>query len=104
MSSPLFKPPSNMVKEWPEVFEDLYMNTMPVNYVKSLRLEFKNGRVWEIDIQDQLSQISSEALSSKMLDTLHEYRNDIHKIDFSINIEKLKVDIISSTKKIFTIS
>ena len=93
-----------MVKEWPEVFEDLYMNTMPVNYVKSLRLEFKNGRVWEIDIQDQLSQISSEALSSKMLATIQEYRNDIHKIDFSINIEKLKTDVIASTQKIFTIS
>lgn len=93
-----------MVKEWPEVFEDLYMNTMPVNYIKSLRLEFKDGRVWEIDIEDRLTTISSEALSSKMLAVLQEYRQDIHKLDFSINTEKLKNDVITSTQKIFTIS
>jgi hypothetical protein len=104
VSNPLFKPPANMVKEWPEVFEDLYMNTMPVNYIKSLRLEFKDGRVWEIDVEDKLTTISTEALSSKMLDVLREYREDIHKIDFSINTEKLKTDVISSTQKIFIVS
>ena len=43
MPNPLFKPPRHLVKEWPEVFEDLYMNTMPVAYLDSVRLDFTDG-------------------------------------------------------------
>jgi hypothetical protein len=54
MPNPLFKPPRHLVKEWPEVFEDLYMNTMPVAYLEMVHLEFVNGRVWQIDIKEQM--------------------------------------------------
>ena len=54
MPNPLFRPPRHLVKEWPEVFEDLYMNTMPVAYLDLVHLEFKDGRIWEIDIKNEL--------------------------------------------------
>jgi len=95
---PLFRPPNQLIKEWPEVFEDLYMNTMPVAYVKSLRLEFKSGRIWEIDIVEQLEDFSSDALADRILETFNEYRNEITRVDFSIDIEKLKNDIKNQTK------
>jgi len=95
---PLFRPPNQLIKEWPEVFEDLYMNTMPVAYVKSLRLEFKSGRIWEIDVMEQLEDLSSDALADRILETFNEYRNEITKVDFSIDIEKLKNDIKNQTK------
>ena len=98
MSKPLFKPPRHLVKEWPEVFEDLYMNTMPVAYLISLRLEFNDGRIWEIDIQEQLKQSDSDSVAEKLLDIFQEYRNDIKKIDFQMDIERLKADIQSSAK------
>ncbi len=56
MPNPLFKPPRHLVKEWPEVFEDLYMNTMPVAYLDSVRLDFTDGRVWEIDVKNELTK------------------------------------------------
>jgi hypothetical protein len=98
VSKPLFKPPRHLVKEWPEVFEDLYMNTMPVAYLISLRLEFNDGRIWEIDIQEQLKQSDSDSVAEKLLDIFQEYRNDIKKIDFQMDIERLKADIQSSAK------
>ena len=98
MPKPLFRPPNQLIKEWPEVFEDLYMNTMPVAYVKSLRLEFKSGRIWEIDVMEQLEDLSSDALADRILETFNEYRNEITKVDFSIDIEKLKNDIKNQTK------
>ena len=54
MPKPLFKPPRHLVEEWPEVFEDMYMNTMPVCYIDMIRMEFNDGRIWEINIQEQL--------------------------------------------------
>lgn len=83
------------------MFEDLYMNTMPVAYVKSLRLEFKNGRIWEVDVYEQLKECSTDLVSEKILQTFQEYRDEISRVDFSIDIDKLKDDIKKSTNHFF---
>ena len=101
MPKPLFRPPTHLIKEWPEVFEDMYMNTMPVAYLKSVQLEFNNGRIWEIDIQEQLSNTTNDIVAEKLLDTFQEYKEEIIKVDFAIDIQKLKEDVIKQTKKIF---
>ena len=101
MPKPLFKPPTHLVKIWPEVFEGLYMNTMPVAYLDTIRLEFQNGRIWEIDIKEQLTESHSEHVADKLLETFSEYQEEISKIDFKIDIEKLKQDIKKETKNIF---
>ena len=97
----MFKPPRHLVKEWPEVFEDLYMNTMPVEYLEYVHLEFANGRVWQINIKEQLKDSDSTEVAAKLIDTMSEYRADIVKLDFKVDIEKLKKDIGDSTNTIF---
>lgn len=100
--NPLFKPPRHLVKEWPEVFEDLYMNTMPVAYLEYVHLEFANGRVWQIDIKDQLaSEVNPDTIAERLLKTMSEYKDEITKLDFKVDIDKLKRDIGDSTKEIF---
>ncbi len=100
MPNPLFRPPRHLVKEWPEVFEDLYMNTMPVAYLEFVHLEFADGRVWQIDIKAQLKEEEPDAIADKLIETLTEYKEDIRKIDFKVDIERLKKDIADSTKTI----
>ena len=97
MPNPLFRPPRHLVKEWPEVFEDLYMNTMPIAYLENIHLEFSDGRIWQIDISEQLLTSNPEIIADKMLETLKEYKEEIKKVDFKIDIEKLKNDIKNST-------
>ena len=101
MPNPLFRPPRHLVKEWPEVFEDLYMNTMPVAYLDLVHLEFSDGRVWEIDIKVELTKNNPDSIADILLHTLQEYKDEIKKIDFKVDIEKLKKDISDSTKTIF---
>ena len=100
MPKHLFRPPSHLIKEWPEVFEDMYMNTMPVAYLKSVRLEFNNGRIWEIDIQEQLGNTTNDIVAEKLLDTFQEYKEEITKVDFIIDIQRLKQDITDKTNKL----
>jgi hypothetical protein len=100
MPNPLFRPPRHLVKEWPEVFEDLYMNTMPVAYLETVHLEFADGRVWQINIKDQLKEVDADSIADKLLETLTEYKDEIKKIDFKVDIERLKKDILDSTKSI----
>ena len=101
MPNPLFRPPSHLVKEWPEVFEDLYMNTMPVAYLDVVHIEFKDGRIWEINVEDELEKSHPESIADVLLDTLQEYKDEITKIDFKVNVERLKKDIKDSSKNIF---
>jgi len=101
MPKQLFRPPRHLVKEWPEVFEDLYMNTMPVAYLEMIDLTFDDGRVWQIDVKDQLKNTAPESIAEKLLNTLNEYKDEIKKIDFKIDIERLKRDITDSTKTLF---
>jgi hypothetical protein len=89
------------VKEWPEVFEDLYMNTMPVAYLDSVRLDFTDGRVWEIDVKHELGIQTAEGIADVLISTLQEYKDEIKKIDFKVDVERLKKDIKDSSKNIF---
>ena len=100
MSKPLFRPPRHLVKEWPEVFEDLYMNTMPVAYLDYVHIEFEDGRIWEINIRQQLGEKTADDIADVLLNTMTEYKDEITKLDFKINVQKLKKDISDSSKTI----
>ena len=89
------------MKEWPEVFEDLYMNTMPVAYLDSVRLDFIDGRVWEIDVKNELTKQTADGIADILLNTLQEYKDEIKKIDFKVDVSRLKNDIASETNKLF---
>jgi hypothetical protein len=44
---------------------------------------------------------NNDIVAEKLLDTFQEYREDITKVDFSIDIQRLKQDITDKTKKLF---
>lgn len=96
-----FRPPRHLIKEWPEVFTDLYMDTMPVAYVDLMIIEFSDGRVWEINIKDQVKNNNPDDVAKKLLETLTEYKDTIKNLDFKMNVDKLRNDIQDRTKKIF---
>ena len=73
---------------------------MPVAYLEMVHLEFVNGRVWQIDIKEQMKALNSDEIAAKLLETLQEYKDEIKKLDFKVDIERLKKDIGDSTKTI----
>lgn len=97
----MFKPPEHLIEQWPEIFTDLEIKTMPVAYINHVRLDFSDGSVWEIDINSQLLSEDPEIISKKLLDTLEDYQEIIVKMDFNMDIERLISDVKSETKKLF---
>ena len=77
------------------------MKTMPVHYLESIRLEFGNGRIWEINIKEQLANSHSDIVANKLVETFAEYKEDIKKIDFKIDVERLKKDIQNQSNDFF---
>jgi hypothetical protein len=100
MSNQLFKPSCHLIHEWPEVFDDLYMNTLPVAYLEKINLEFSDGRVWEIDITAKLTKQLPNSIADILLNVLQEYKDDIQKIEFKVDIGKLRTEM---TKIVSTI-
>ena len=98
MPKRFFKPPKNVIQEWPEIFEDMYMSTIPVKYMHSVEIEFNDGRLWEINITEQLENEEAEIVAKKLIEAFREYQDEIHNMNFSVDIEKLKNDVIKSTK------
>lgn len=74
---------------------------MPLFYLNSVQIKFKDGRVWEIDVKTQLVEQDPDLVADKILDIFDEYGNEIENIDFDVDTEKLKQDISSQTKDIF---
>jgi len=100
----LFRPSKQFVDEWPEAFEDLYINTMPVAYVEYIHIEFEDGSIWEIDIKEQTQDLEDpDKIAAKIMETIEDYREDIGKIGFKLDIEKLKQDITESSSNILKI-
>jgi hypothetical protein len=64
-------------------------------------LEFGNGRIWEINIKEQLANSHSDIVANKLVETFAEYKEDIKKIDFKIDVERLKKDIKDQSSDFF---
>ena len=74
---------------------------MPVTYIDFINLEFQDGRIWQIDIKQQLAEDEPDSVAERLMFTLTEYKDTIKKIDFKIDVERLKKDIKDSTRDIF---
>lgn len=98
MPKRLFRPPDHLVRQWPEVFEDMYMNTMPLLYLNYIHIVFNDGRIWEIDIKTQLADAEPNVVADKILDIFDEYSTEIKDINFDVDTDQLKKDIIDKTK------
>ena len=74
---------------------------MPVTYIDLIHLEFNDGRVWQLDVKSQLTEDDADSVAERLMLTIGEYKDTISKIDFKIDIERLKKDIADSTKTLF---
>ena len=99
MPKRLFRPPAHLVDQWPEVFDDMLMNSMPLAYLKTIKLEFEDGRIWHISIEDLLLTQTSDDIIENLLNILDDL--SITNIDFDIDVDKLRKDISIETKKLF---
>ncbi len=84
---------------WPEVFKDIKVDVIPIEYLTSIRVIFKDNKVWEIDMISSRNKLGDEAVLEDVLQELFdEYENSIANIDFRLDTERLKYDIQKRTR------
>jgi hypothetical protein len=65
----------------------------------SSKITFKNKKVWEVNIGAEKGNDAWDVFESRMKELIANYEDRIENIDFKLDTEKLKKDIIKNTKK-----
>ena len=97
---PKNKFPPEVIEHWPEVFGDIEIKAVPIEYIHSVHVYFHDGKIWQIDKDKQ--QIASEdgvdQIESSLETFLEQYDEDISHVDFRLNTSKVVKDIKDRTK------
>lgn len=91
--------PKDVIDKWPEVFQDITLNVVPLTYLHAITISFKNGKIWEIEIKKNVKNGDWNELESQVKEIVSQYESDIDNVDFQLNTEKIKKDIVKNTKK-----
>lgn len=91
------KLPPEVVTHWPEVFEDLEINIVPLEYLHSVRVSFADGKIWNIDLSSKKTSI--ENLQNSLDELFHEYQDSIVNVDFRLDTLKVKQDVTQRTRR-----
>lgn len=90
--------PPDVVKHWPEVFNDVEIQTIPIEYLVSIRVEFTDGKTWEIEL-DKNANTSKEVLEDSLSTFFDEYSESISNIDFRMDTKRVIKDVKDRTRQ-----
>lgn len=92
------KLPDSVVEHWPEIYEDIEIKAVPVEYLKFVVIRFLDGETWEIDVREQTLE-NSDVTAEEMLEEFFDnYDDSILSVEFQIDTMKIKKDVQSRTK------
>ena len=94
--------PADVIDSWPEVLHSINVKFIPLYYVTSFKVIFKDNRCWEVSIDNHL-QYDITRLEEEFNEYIKTNNESIEYIDFQIDIKRLKRDIIKKTKKFLKI-
>jgi hypothetical protein len=97
---PKNKLPPEVIKHWPEIFEDVEIHAVPIEYINTVHVHFHDGKIWEIDIdQNSLKENTNISTIENSLETfLEQYNNEISHVDFRLNTSKVVADVKKRTR------
>lgn len=92
--------PKDVIEQWPEIFNDIDVKVVPLTYLHSMRIIFTEGKVWDFEISDnKRSTEELEDLEAQLYELIDTYEDVIEHIDFRLDVDRVKKDIITRTKK-----
>ena len=97
---PKNKLPPEVVSQWPEIFNDIEIKAVPIEYIHSVHVHFHDGKIWQIDIDKQQSSNKDaiNQIESSLETFLEQYDQEISHVDFRLNTSKVVEDVKNRTK------
>jgi hypothetical protein len=91
--------PKEVIDHWPEVFSEIKLNVVPLRYLHAIIVTFKDGKIWEIKMNEQGQKPDWDELEKNIQEMFRTYEESIENIDFRLDTEKVKKDVIKASQK-----
>ena len=91
--------PKDVIEHWPEVFGEVHLNVLPLRYLHTVLVSFKDGKIWEIRITAKTKRSGWPAFEKNLSEIFKTYEDRIDNIDFKLDTERVRKDIEASTQK-----
>jgi len=78
---------------WQEIFEDIDMEYLPVEYTNMIIITFEDGTKWEIDIKRSRSKQPIEQIEESLNELFEEYEDQITNLDFRMDMTRLRSEL-----------
>lgn len=91
--------PRDVIKGWPEVFGEVYLNVLPLRYLHTVLINFKDGKTWEIKITEKTRREGWDSFNESLADLISTYKENLDNIDFKLDTDRVKKDVQRSTQK-----
>lgn len=91
--------PKDVIAGWPEVFGEVQLNVVPLRYLHTVLVNFKDGKTWEIKITQQVRRDGWAAFEKNLSEMVRTYEENIDNIDFKLDTQKVRKDVERSTEK-----
>lgn len=88
-----------VIESWPEIFEEVTLKVVPIQYLCSIRVKFKDKKIWTIDIGPKLRDDVWQTIETNIKELINNYKIHIDSIDFKLDTDKIKKDITKETNK-----
>ena len=88
-----------VIESWPEIFEEVKLNVVPIKYLCSVHVKFKDNRIWTIEVGPQLRDENWQTVEKNIHELVMNYKTHIDSIDFKLDTDKIKKDITRQTNK-----
>jgi len=91
--------PKDVIAHWPEVFGEVQLNVIPLRYLHTVLVNFKDGKTWEIRITAQTKRDGWSVFEKNLSEICKSYEEKIDNVDFKLDATKVRKDIEKSTQK-----
>lgn len=91
--------PKDVVDYWPEVFTDIQLNVLPLKYLNTVLITFKDGKKWEVKITTEARKEGWVVFEKQLAELVKNYEDSIDNVDFKLDTARVKADIEKSTQK-----
>ena len=91
--------PKEVVAHWPEVFEEVSLNVLPLLYLHSVVINFKDNKSWEIKLTTKIKKDGWDSFQQSLSELLNSYEEEIDDVDFKLDAVKVKKDVEKLTNK-----
>lgn len=93
------KLPKDVIEHWPEVFGDVQLNVLPLRYLHTVQVTFKDGKTWEIKVTASTKQKGWPAFQETLSELFRTYEDRIDNVDFKLDTKLVRKDIEKQTQK-----